>query len=86
MKSIAPERQNVQLRDRIHGSRNQVPRGTGLPTVPVVHGETGQCALVSDGVNCYYCLMLLKRTSANLGSGVSGGRCGLTTSLNQASC
>ena len=31
-------------------------------------------------------LVLLLCTSANLGSGVSGGRCGLTTSLNQASC
>lgn len=31
-------------------------------------------------------LVLLLRSSANLGSGVSGGRCGLTTSLNQASC
>ena len=34
----------------------------------------------------FYGLVLLKRSSANLGSGVSGGRCGLTTSLNQASC
>jgi len=33
---------------------------------------------------CY--LVLLLCNSANLGSGVSGGRCGLTTSLNQASC
>jgi hypothetical protein len=31
-------------------------------------------------------LVLLLCSSANLGSGVSGGRCGLTTSLNQASC
>ena len=31
-------------------------------------------------------LVLLLCSSANLGSGVSGGRCGLTTSLNQVSC
>lgn len=31
-------------------------------------------------------LVLLLCRSANLGSGMPGGRCGLTASLNQASC
>ena len=49
-------------------------------------GGSGSDAQAAGVVESLYCLMLLLCTSANLGSGVSGGRCGLTTSLNQASC
>ena len=46
-------------------------------------GSNARAAQVSEPF-CY--LVLLLCSSANLGSGVSGGRCGLTISLNQASC
>jgi hypothetical protein len=47
-------------------------------------GTESRASCVAADPRSYLTLLLC--ISANLGSGVSGGRCGLMTLLNQASC
>ena len=67
-------------------SETHPARGVGGEPGTPDPGGSGSDAQAAGFVESLYYLVLLLCTSANLGSGVSGGRCGLTTSLNQASC
>jgi hypothetical protein len=84
---VAPENRGLDAKSFDCGPREMhiardVKWRSGQPT-PRRLGVKRPSLRVSDPF-CY--LVLLLCSSENLGSGVSGGRFGLTTSLNQASC
>lgn len=72
---------DVVVADGKPGSRSANFGIVELSTHEPLNGPRG---LHAAEAMCYFVLLL--RSSVNLGSGVSGGRCGLTTTLNQASC